>query len=124
MLSFRKGNIFCWFSLDRKTNVWPYALPRVDDGRIPSRIMTAGKRFMRLLFIVLYSYLIKCLLCRMAGEFIVFRCKYMYYFCFFNLIGLFFSLFSRQRCKSSSRNRFPNPLRNRRGHVSYRMQKC
>ena len=33
MLSFRKGNIFCWFSLDRKTNVWPCALPRVDDGR-------------------------------------------------------------------------------------------
>jgi hypothetical protein len=48
------------------------------------------------------------LLCRIAGEFIVFRCKYMYYFCFFNLFGLFFSLFSRQMCKSSSRNRFPN----------------
>ena len=32
----------------------------------------------------------------------------MYYFCFFNLFGLFFSLFSRQMCKSSSRNRFPN----------------
>ena len=64
------------------------------------------------------------LLCRIAGEFIVFRCKYMYYFCSFNLFVLFFSLFSRQRCKLSSRNRFPNPLRNRRGHVSYRMQKC
>ena len=51
------------------------------------------------------------LLCRIAGEFIVFRCKYMYYFCFFNLIGLFFSLFSRQKCKLSSRNRFPNPLK-------------
>ena len=33
------------------------------------------------------------LLCRIAGEFIVFRCKYMYYFCFFNLLGLFFYYF-------------------------------
>ena len=51
------------------------------------------------------------LLCRIAGEFIVFRCKYMYYFCFFNLFGMFFSLFSRQMCKSFSRNRFPNLLK-------------
>jgi hypothetical protein len=50
-------------------------------------------------------------LCRIAGEFIVFRCKYMYYFCSFNLFGLFFSLFSRQMCKLSSRNRFPNLLK-------------
>ena len=52
MLSFRKGNIFCWFSLDRKTNVWPCALPRVDDGRrvhsIPLQIYV--------LFLFLQSY--------------------------------------------------------------------